>query len=518
MGTDRQNIMAAGIAAVSMIACTKATAPDTTGDNKTADTGKNPNVILILADDMGFGDISGLNSDSKISTPEIDRLCSSGIVFTNAHASSSMSTPSRYSILTGRYPWRTSLKQGVLNSTAAPMIAKGRPTIGNMFKGNGYSTACIGKWHLGLGWQLNGNDINYGASIEDGPTTRGFDYFYGIAASLDMPPYVYIENDRVTQVPTKILPERTGLQRMRSGDWAEEFIPEDVFPNMTRRTVCYIESRQSSDKPYFLYLPLTAPHTPVLPSAEFSGKSPIGAYGDFVMMIDDMVGQVVKALKATGKYDNTIIIFATDNGCAHYIGTRNMEKQGHYPSYIYRGYKSDIFEGGHRVPLIVSWNGRTSGRKNDSPVCLSDFYATFAQMLGVSLAANEAEDSFSFYDILTGKGKSARTDIVATSNDGSFSLTRNDLKVIFTPTSGGWSTPESGSDVSGLPEMQIYEISGDPKEKCNLYGSSTYKDIVMQYKSAMRDYVRNGRSTPGASTVNDTSDDWKQTRPFMSDN
>lgn len=513
MMSKNRNVIMLGMAAAGAVSCTDTEAPENPGKDDRPVNHGSPNVVLIVADDMGYGDISGLNADSKIHTPNIDALCSSGLVFTDAHSASSMSTPSRYSILTGRYPWRTTLKQGVLQSNAPAMITDGRRTLGNLFHDAGYNTACIGKWHLGMNWKFNGSVIDYSAPIENGPTERGFDYFYGIAASLDMPPYVYIENDRVTQAPSRILPERTGIERMRSGEASEEFIPEEVFPNMTEHAVSYIENNGGSGKPFFLYLPLTAPHTPILPSPEFKGRSSIGAYGDFVIMIDDMVQQIVFALKRAGVYENTIIIFTADNGCAHYVGTKNMEKLGHYPSYGYRGYKSDIFEGGHRIPLIVSWNGKTTGQRNGSPVCLSDFYATFAQMLGTHPANGEAEDSYSFYGALTGSEDTERKDIVATSNDGSFSLTRDGMKVIFTATSGGWSDPASGSDVSGLPPLQIYNLGSDRSESTNLYGTDI-NIIVDSYKATMRDYVNNGRSTPGIPVSNDTGNDWEQTKPF----
>ena len=516
--TDMERLSRAaltGIFAAGSISCTDAAL---NGDNTPPEgpvlPAGQPDVILILADDMGYGDISGLNSDSKIRTPNIDALCSSGIVFNNAHSSSSMSTPSRYSVLTGRYPWRTTLKQGVLGSEAPAMIAPGRRTIADLFSDNGYATACIGKWHLGWDWQRYGGDIDYTAPIGNGPTTHGFDYFYGITASLDMPPYVYIENDKVTQVPTRILPARTGLQMMREGVASEEFIPEEVFPKMTEKALDYIGKMASSEKPFFLYLPLTAPHTPVLPSDEFKGKSGIGDYGDFVMMIDDMVGQVTDKLKETGRLDNTIIIFAADNGCAPYVGTKKMENMGHFPSYVCRGYKSDIFEGGHRIPLVFSWGSRLAGRRSMDPVCLSDFFSTFADMLGVPIANDEAEDSFSFWDVITGTGRGQRTDIVVTSNDGSFAMTRDNVKVIFTATSGGWGDPESGSDVSGLPEMQVYNLASDAKESENLYGIPNYDGTVEAYKATMKNCVELGRSTPGTPVPNDTGNSWEQTAPF----
>ena len=474
-----------------------------------------PNVILFLADDMGYGDVSGLNPDSKIRTRNLDAMCSNGIAFTDAHASSALSTPSRYSILTGRYPWRTALKSGVRNGYGNPLIAAERSTIADMFTGAGYATACIGKWHLGWNWN-GGNSqgsADYTKPISRGPVDHGFQYFYGIAASLDMPPYIYLENNSVVQVPTVTMPARTGVELMREGPAGADFVPEAVLPTLLGKSLEYIVGRKGKEDPFFLYIPITGPHTPILPSKEFQGKSIIGVYGDFVLQIDDMIGQIVAKLKETDQYDNTIIMFTTDNGCASYIGVKNMEAMGHYPSYVYRGYKTDAFEGGHRIPLIVSWGDRLTARQDNSPVSLTDFYATFTDMTGSTLQDNEAEDSFSFWPVVESGGRGERQSIVATSGEGYFTYTKNYLKLIFWAGSGGDSSP-TASQISGLPEMQLYDLLKDPGEKTNLINDPDYADEVSEMTADMRKILTDGRSTPGTAQSNDTSNDWKQTVLF----
>ncbi|MDR3062334.1 MAG: arylsulfatase [Dysgonamonadaceae bacterium] len=472
-----------------------------------------PNILLILADDLGYGDVSALNENSKIKTPAIDQLSKNGIRFTDAHSNSSVSTPSRYGILTGRYAFRTLLKQSVLNGFSEPLIAPERSTLASMLSKEGYITACIGKWHLGWEWakKENCDEIDYSRPISNGPVTRGFDYFFGIASSLDMPPYVYVERDTPTAIPNRISKESKGLTLFRSGPQAPDFEPEDCLPNFTQRAVEYITNRKGDNKSFFLYLPLTAPHTPILPSKEFEGKSGLSSYADFVMMVDDAVGKIISALKASGQYQNTIIVFTSDNGCYRGAGMDDMEKQGHHSSYIYRGAKSDIFDGGHRIPLIISWGDKYNNRIEKGLISLTDFYATFAQMTGYKPVDNEGEDSHSFWPVLSCEGKPSRTDVVHHSIDGSFSLREGDWKLIFCPGSGGWSYPSLPKDkdfIATLPGMQLYDIKKDPGETNNLINK--YPATVEKLKRKMQDYILNGRSTPGRKQNNEISGKWKQ--------
>ena len=479
----------------------------------------NPNIIFILADDMGIGDISGFNEDSKIHTTHLDEMCAHGIRFTDAHSNSAVSTPSRYGILTGRYAFRTSLKTGTLVGFSAPLIDRDRSTLATMLGKQGYNTAAIGKWHLGWNWAKDeNNNVDYSKPITDGPTTRGFDYFYGISASLDMSPYVYVENDMPTALPDRELKEdKGGLLLQRKGPLGADFITEDVLPNIWRRSVQYIKDQKDSDKPFFLYVPLTAPHTPILPTEEYQGKSGLSPYGDFVLMIDDMVGDIIETLKQTGQYDNTIVIFASDNGCAPYADTQEMEKMGHFPSYIYRGYKSDLFDGGHRVPLIISWGDKYNGQTESSLISLTDFYATFAEMTGYAVPDNEGEDSYSMWPILSGQGKSERKDVVHHSIDGYFSIRSGKWKLLFCAGSGGWSFPTQNAPViSELPVVQLYDMSADPAERTNLQAEKP--EIVKELTARMRKYLEDGRSTPGEKQQNyPMKREWKQTEIFMND-
>lgn len=479
-----------------------------------------PNIVFILADDLGYGDISAFNPNSKIITPNIDSLAQDGMIFTDAHSSSALSTPSRYSILTGRYPWRTTLKEGVLDGYSEPMITQDRRTIAQMLSENGYNTACIGKWHLGWNWEYKKNaknkkDVDFSKPIKGGPTDRGFDYFFGIPSSLDIAPYVYMENDRVTTLPDHEIQPQKGLGLMHGGVAGADFKPEECLTNIIDHGIDYINKQKNSSKPFFLYLPITAPHTPVLPTDEFKGKTEIGAYGDFVVMIDAMVKMIKDTLKKNGQLENTIIVFTSDNGCAPYVGVKDMEKQGHFPSYIYRGYKTDIYEGGHRIPLIISWKGKYANKKNESLVSLTDFYATFAQMVNHKLTDEEAVDSYSLWPILTQKAESVRKDLVYESGKGYLSLRTPELKLVFHSGSGGWGFPNKPKDLEKLPPMQLFNIKKDPEERRNIISHKNYSKNIKSMTETMGKYVRNGRSTPGKKTNNDTNGSWKQIDIFM---
>ena len=479
-----------------------------------------PNVVFILADDLGYGDVSAFNPESKIHTGNLDALASNGIIFTDAHSASSLSTPSRYAIMTGRYPWRTTMKKGVGKGYSGPLITEGRSTIASMLSEEGYNTACIGKWHLGWDWTLKDDaesetDVDFTKPIRNGVTDRGgFDYFYGIPASLDMPPYVYVENDMATAVPDSISGSSRGMTLFRSGPIARTFDPAQCLERWFDKAIEYVDSQKGSKDPFFLYLPLTAPHTPILPTEEYNGKTIIGPYGDFVVMIDDLVGKLVSRLKENKQWDNTIFVFTSDNGCAAYIKTKDMERMGHYPRYVFRGYKNDIYEGGHRIPLIVSWGDKYKNVKDNSLVCLSDFYATFAEMTGHVLRDDEAVDSYSLWGNLSGKGRTARRDLVSLSGQGRFALRDVDLKLIFWPGSGGQAFPNTPEDMAGLPEKQLYNLGEDVGERVNLVEDASYDGIVKELTLRMRRYVDEGRSTPGASQKNDTGNHWEQTEQF----
>ncbi|MDX2430387.1 MAG: arylsulfatase, partial [Bacteroides sp.] len=370
-----------------------------------------PNIIVVLADDLGYGDLSTFNPESKILTPQLDRMAAEGMRFTDAHTSSSVCTPTRYGLLTGRYNWRTRLKSGVLSGISEALIPADRSTLASMLKASGYHTAFIGKWHLGWDWAIQNPDqarsggydmgnleIDYSAPVSNGPAELGFDYSYGHCGSLDMAPYVYVENGMVTAPPDRITQD-TGYRFWRKGPTGSDFIHEDVTPNFFRRAIELVKQRSSEEQPFFLYLALPSPHTPILPTEQWLGKSELNPYGDFVLMVDDYMGQLLKAIEESGIGENTLVVFTSDNGCSPMAKFDVLEEKGHHPSYIYRGHKADIFEGGHRVPFIVKWPaGVKPGTESDEVICTTDLFRTFASLTGYKTGDDEGEDS---YDIST---------------------------------------------------------------------------------------------------------------------
>lgn len=480
-----------------------------------------PNVVIILADDMGYGDVSAFNPNSKFRTPNIDSIGRNGIIFTDAHSTASVSTPSRYGIITGQYAFRTFLKSGNLNGWSPPLIKEGRRTIGNMFQDNGYNTACIGKWHLGWNWVFDGNpedeNVDFSKAVSNGVKDKGFDYSFCLPASLDMPPYVFVENGVPTAVPDRIEKERKGIQLLREGPIASNLTPETCLPLLRSRTLNYISSRKDEKKPFFLYVPLTAPHTPILPEERFKGMSGMDEYGDFVLMVDDFVGQVSLALKQAGLSDNTILIFTSDNGPAWSPCKETSEAAGHSSTYIYRGRKFDLYEGGHRMPLLISWGNRYKSRKYGGLISLSDFYATFADMFGYRFAYNEAEDSQSFWPVLKSrKGRSKRTSMAYQSGSGYLAFRSGRWKLIFTPSSGGRSFPNLEKDkdyIMQQPEVQLYDIIEDPSEKVNL--AENCPNIVRKLSLEMRQLVLSGRSFSGEPVPENYSGPWKQAAYFL---
>jgi arylsulfatase A-like enzyme len=485
---------------------------------------KQPNIIFILADDLGYGDISAFNPESKIQTPHIDRIGARGVLFTDAHSGSAVSTPTRYGILTGRYSWRSSLKAGVLGGYSKALIAPDRTTIAGMLQQQGYTTACIGKWHLGWDWanvDAGQDSVDFSLPVAHGPVTKGFDYFYGISASLDMPPYVYLENDTPTALPDRTTkgnninvgqPESTGAF-WREGPTASDFSHEDCFPNLTRRAIRYIDEKAKGDQPFFLYYPLPAPHTPILPAKEFQGKSGLNSYADFVLMIDHAVGQIIQTLEDNGILDNTLIVFASDNGCSPWADYPFLTEHGHNPSAIYRGHKADLFDGGHRIPCLLQWPSHVKPHVVEQTVCLIDLMATFAGITGYTLKEHEAEDSYNLLPAIlnTGYAEPLREATVHHSSIGSFSIRKGQWKLLLTPGSGGWSYPRPDRDVEiikTLPKVQLYDMEADPVESRNVYAENP--EIVRELKELLTEYVGNGRSTPGTPRKNDGDFPWEQ--------
>lgn len=455
-----------------------------------------PNIVYILADDLGYGDVKCLNPNGKIATPHMDHIAASGMTFTDAHSSASVCTPSRYSILTGRYNWRSKRQEGVMGGFGQPLIAPDRLTVPALLKQHGYTTACIGKWHLGMSVQ---EKSDFSQPIANNPTTRGFDEFFGITASLDMPPYAFIHNDRFT-APVDTEKE---LYKGRRGPAAAEFEAVDVLPTLTRKAVEFIKDKAAAKKPFFLYLPLTSPHTPLAPTKEWQGKSGLGDYGDFVMQTDASIGEVIAALDLSGAASNTLVIITSDNGCAPAAGVAELEKQGHFASAQFRGYKSDIWDGGHHEPFFVRWPSVVKpGSTSSALICLSDLMATCADILDVKLPDNAGEDSVSLLPTLRDSTKPVREVIVHHSNPGRFAIRQGNWKLDLCPGSGGWGKPgDAAATKQGLPEVQLYDLSTDIGETKNL--QAEHPDIVARLKKLLDQQIADGRSTPGAKQTND---------------
>ncbi|SHI70553.1 sulfatase family protein [Pseudozobellia thermophila] len=458
---------------------------------------EHPNIVYIICDDLGYGDVAALNPErGKIPTPEIDALAREGITFTDAHSGSSVCTPSRYSILTGRYAWRSRLQEGVLRGGDEfdPLIAENRLTVPKMLKKVGYTTAAMGKWHLGFRY-LNDEgkefdlyegkkllDIPIGSTVPDGPITRGFDSYIGFHHSAAMKNV--IKDDKVIDH----MPPIRMLQFL--GDHA----------------TAYIKEQSTQKKPFFLYLALNSPHSPVVPSEAWQGKSGMGSYADFVMETDFVVGRVLKALKENGLDENTLVFFTSDNGCSFPVAKgHKLEKEfGHYPSAHFRGAKSDIWEGGHRIPFIVSWPGIIeAGAKSDELVSLASLMATCAELTGAPMGDEDGEDSISILPLLkNAKAKSDHKMLVHHSINGKFSIRKGKWKLELTPGSGGWSAPTDGKARDmGLPKGQLYNMKKDPEERLNLY--TKHPKVVKRLTAELREIVENGRTTPGKKLGND---------------
>ncbi|MCH2236190.1 MAG: arylsulfatase [Crocinitomicaceae bacterium] len=500
----------------------------TIGCHEENNSNTNPNIIFVLTDDLGYGDISAYEENNKIKTPNIDSIAHKGLLFTDAHTPSSVCTPTRYGLLTGRYGWRTKLKMNTLSGTSTALIPNSRSTIASILKSKGYHTAFIGKWHLGWDWaKKNENEqlgagwneedfrnIDFSTPPRNTPNDLGFDYSFGHHASLDMAPYVYLKNGMVTEVPDTSTVNTGKYSWWRIGPTSKDFIHEDVTPNFFRRAIQYIEMQSKSTDPFFLYLALPSPHTPILPTKEWQGKSQLNPYGDFVMMIDDYMGKLMTAMKENGIEENTILVFTSDNGCAPAAKIEEMIEKGHHPNSIYRGHKADIFEGGHRVPFLMKWPDKIKkGTSSDETICLTDMMATFAEIVNHDLKDGEGEDSYSLMPILNNDDYSSplREATVHHSINGSFAIRKDNWKLIMCPGSGGWSypTPNDHAALAGLPKVQLYDLSQDPREKNNL--ESMIPNKVSELKSLLIQYILQGRSTPGAAQKNDAIDfEWKQ--------
>ncbi|MGE4618318.1 MAG: arylsulfatase [Planctomycetota bacterium] len=455
-----------------------------------------PHIVVILADDLGWGDLAAAGPDSLLPTPSLERIAAGGIRCTDAHSPSSVCTPTRYGLLTGRYAWRTSLRSGVLGGRSPALISSDRATLPSVLADIGYRTSGIGKWHLGL--QEKG-PTNYSKPLVPGPSTVGFQRWWGIPASLDMEPYLYFEDDHAVQLPTEKIklshPARGGGEGFwRAGAIAPGFHHADVLPDIGQRAVSEIEHhhQQHPDEPMFLYVALSAPHTPWLPGDPFNEVEGAGVYGAFVAHVDAVVGEIDAALDRNDMAEQTLLIVTSDNG-AHWTPA-DVKKFPHRANGPWRGQKADIHEGGHRVPFLMRWPDRIAssrqGKQYDGLICLTDLLPTLAKAAGMSLPKEVAPDGFDLLSSITKGDPSRRRSIVHHSLDGMFAVRQGPWKWIEGRGSGGFTAPKRVKDSTG-PVGQLYHLGNDPKEKVNL--ADSHPDVVADLQAEL-DRIRTSGS------------------------
>ena len=481
--------------------CLFASVSMTSADNHQG-TPTKPNIIFILADDMSFDSVSANNPKiGNMKTLYIDKLISQGMNFTDAHSGSAVCTPTRYGLLTGRYCWRTKLKNAVLWDWGAPLIKKERLTVADLLKSHGYNTGMVGKWHLGLDWyDKDGNIINHTLKITDayfkkgapaervraveqridfsqpvtgGPTDHGFDYYWGVDVP-NFPPYVWIKNDRLQGIPSVPKPKN---MFGHPGPMLPGWKLEDILPTLSQKACEWITQQSQTKAPFFLYLPLTSPHTPIAPSKPFLGKSQISDYADFVIETDAVVGHIMDTLEKTGTAKNTLIIFSTDNGTSGKANFKHLEKHGVDLHYHFKGHKAQIHEGGHRVPFVVRWPGKTQpGSTCNQTICMNDFMATVADMLNYKLPPNSAEDSTSILPLILGKKDSLPNRPLVVNHDysGKFAIRKGPWKLV--------------------GNKQLYNLKSDPKETTNI--AAKHPEIVTELRKTLTQYRNSGHSRP----------------------
>lgn len=482
-----------------------------------------PNIVLILADDMGVGEMS--HTGGIIPTPALDLMATEGMRFTDAHTTSSVCTPTRYGILTGRYNWRSRLKSGVLTKVdSAALMDPKRLNLPKFLQHSGYHTACVGKWHLGADWQKLPTDakgykesrfaswkVDYSKPFRNGPVDVGFDEAFFILSSLDMPPYLYLRNDRAVEMPTvdRGFPHNEYNDYQRIGAASKTFDPSECLADWAAESRGYIKRRaaDASAKPFFLYLPLNSPHTPIRPGKAFKGKyKQYSWYADFIAETDWVVGEVLAQLKESGVDKNTLVIFTADNGFAPYVKIPKMIEAGYRPSGSFRGFKASLYEGGHRVPFLVRWPGQVkAGSVCDTTICTTDFFATFADIIDRQDAVPDsaAEDSFSFYPSLKGSADAIRPFTVHHSISGKFAIRKGPWKLILSKHGrAGWGGLIGQAKIeTPAKSVQLYHLGDDPGETRNLEDSQPQKivELVNDLAKAFAD----GRTTPGEPQANE---------------
>ncbi len=488
-----------------------------------------PNVVILYADDLGYGDFQANHpSSSKIPTPNMNRLASEGMRFTDAHSSSGCCSPSRYTLLTGRYHWRTRLQSGIVNLWGKPLIDAKRLTIAKLAQQQGYQTACIGKWHLGMDWQIpedqkehftgfggkaggGGESLQaapteanrdawkslFSKKIEDGPTEKGFHTYFGTEVP-NWPPYCFIRNDRTVGIPSEFLAPKGMVKNQASfqGPALPEWELSSVLPTLIGEATRFIDEQAKAKRPFLLYLPLTSPHTPLAVNKEWQGKSGLHSdYADLVMETDAAIGKVLQALKDTGAAENTLVIFTSDNGCANYIGVKDLEAQGHFPSGPLRDYKASAYEGGHRVPFVIRWPGKVpSNTVCKQLVHQADLFATLAEIWSIQLPADAGEDSFSLVPLMKGADQPHRSHAISTACQGQPSFRDGPWKLIL----------GQGKKVQGIEgNVQLFHLGEDLGEKKNLAEEEMPR--VHRMLDAFESLIKSGRSTPGAEQKNDVA-------------
>ncbi|MBQ15598.1 MAG: Cerebroside-sulfatase [Planctomycetaceae bacterium] len=479
-----------------------------------------PNIVIIMADDMGYGDVQALNPESRIPTPHLNRLAREGLRFTDAHTPSAVCTPTRYGLLTGRYCWRSRLKRGVLNGYGTPLIEPDRPTFASFLKSHGYRTGIVGKWHLGLDFtrlpasktekpakdkkaqpKRSGRSaspaLDFTRPILDGPNRRGFEDSLIIPASLDFPPYVYIRNTRITESRTVTQPAIKFPGFLRRGPRGKDLVMVECLDYLKQQANQFLQQRaRDPETPFLLYFPLTAPHKPVLPHPRFRGKTKLGPYGDFIAQVDDTIGSVLDTLDRTGMADSTLLICTSDNGSfmRRYdnAGARDhvddpsiqgFRKDRHRSNANFRGTKADIWEAGHRVPFFVRWPGTVKpGTRTAATICLTDVFATVAEVIGRPLPKDGAPDSYSFLGVLAGTDKKyQRPPVIHHSAAGMFAIRDGRWKLVLGNGSGGRQAPR------GRPFAKPFflaDLAADPSETTNL--AEKNPDVAIRLESAAR--------------------------------
>jgi len=458
---------------------------------------ENPNIVFILADDLGYGDVAVLNPSSRIQTPSIDRLAAEGMTFTDAHTPSAVCTPTRYGLLTGRYSWRGRLKKGVINGYGDPLIEQDRQTVASFLKEQGYATGIVGKWHLGLGFARGEEhtDIDFTKPVSDGPHTRGFDFSFIIPASLDFPPYVYIRNGQVTRNVTHQSAQDFPAF-LRAGPIGRDLNPENTLDDLTTEAVAFIHQRAPSDQPFFLYFPLTAPHKPVLPHRRFDGSTDLGPYGDFVTQVDWVVGRILGTLDALELTDNTLVFVTSDNGSFMYrqeAGTEDHTQDPAIQAYaedrhtsngIFRGTKADIWEAGHHVPFFARWPGKIqAGSTSGETMCLVDFFATVASITGGKIGSATAEDSHDLMPLFQ-DGSWDRAPVIHHSGSGMFAIRDGKWKLVAGNGSGGREKPIG--EPFARPFL-LFDLSEDPSETTNVI--EEHPEIARRLRETLEEMI-----------------------------